>query len=56
MDGSGYQGGIGTVAVLRCRGKPEKVLCFHLGSDKHYTVFNSEQIGMLLGIELLRKE
>ena len=55
-DGSGYQGGIGAVAVLRRRGKPEKVLHFHLGSNKHYTVFNGEQIGMLLGIELLRKE
>ena len=55
-DGSGYQGGIGAAAVLRHRGKLEKVLHFHLGSDKHYTVFNSEQISMLLGIELLRKE
>ena len=56
MDSSGYQGGIGAVAVLRRRGKLEKVLRFHLGSDKYYTVFNSEQIGMLLGIELPCKE
>ena len=56
MDGSGYQRGIGAAAVLRCRGQPEKTLCFHLGSDKHYTVFNGEQIGMLLGVELLRRE
>ena len=55
-DGSGYQGGIGAAAVLRRRGKPEKSLHFHLGSDKHYTVFNGEQIGMLLGVELLCKE
>ena len=41
---------------MRHRGKPERVLHFHLGSDKHYTVFNGKQIGMLLGIELLRKE
>ncbi|KIM61084.1 hypothetical protein SCLCIDRAFT_26221 [Scleroderma citrinum Foug A] len=55
-DRSGYQGGIGAAVVLRGRGKPERVLHFHLGSNKHYTVFNGEQIGMLLGIELLRKE
>ena len=55
-DGSGYQGGIGAAAVLRRQGKPEKVLRYHLGSDKHYTVFNGEQVSMLLGVELLRKE
>ena len=41
---------------MRCQGKPEKVLRYHLGSDKHYTVFNGEQVGMLLGVELLCKE
>jgi len=55
-DGSGYHGGIGAAAVLRRRGKPEKILRFHLGSDEHHTVFNGEQIGMLLGLELLRRE
>ena len=55
-DGSGYHGGIGAAAVLRRRGKPEKTLRFHLGSDEHHTVFNGEQIGMLLGLELLHKE
>ena len=55
-DSSGYQGGISAAAVLRCRGKLEKVLHFHLGSNKYYTVFNSEQIRMLLGIELVHKE
>jgi len=50
---SGYQGGIGAAAILRRRGKPERVLQYHLGSDKHYTVFNGEQVGMLLGVELL---
>jgi len=55
-DGSGYQGGIGAAAILRRRGKPERVLRYHLGSDKHYTVFNGEQVGMLLGVELLNRE
>ena len=40
-------------AVLRRRGKPERVLRYHLGSDKHYMVFNGEQVGMLLRVELL---
>jgi len=55
-DGSEYHGSIGTAAVLRRPGKPEKILCFHLGSDKHYMVFNGEQVGMVLGVELLRRE
>jgi len=55
-DGSGYQGGIGAAVVLRRRGKPERVLRYHLGSDKHYMVFNGEQVGMLLGVELLNRE
>ena len=56
MDGSGYQRGISAAVVLRRRGQPEKTLCFHLGSNKHYTVFNGEQIDMLLGVELLCRE
>lgn len=56
MDGSGYQGGIGAAVILWRRGKPEKVLRFHLGSQEHYMVFNGEQIGMLLGVELLCRE
>ncbi|KIM55556.1 hypothetical protein SCLCIDRAFT_30270 [Scleroderma citrinum Foug A] len=45
-DRSGYQGGIGAAAVLRRRGKLEKVLHFHLGSDKHYTVSTSVYMGV----------
>ena len=54
-DGSGYHGGIGAVAVLRRRGKREKVLQYDLSSQEHYMVFNGEQIGMLLRVELLRQ-
>ena len=32
------------------------LLCFQLGSKSHYTVYNGEQIGMLLGAELLQRE
>ena len=55
-DGSGYHGGIGAAAVLRRRGKREKILWYYLSSQEHYTVFNGKQIGMLLGVELLRQE
>ena len=55
-DGSGYNEGIGAVAILRRPGKADKILCFHLGSTKEYMVYNGEQIGMVLGAELLRRE
>ena len=34
-DGSGYHGGIGAAAVLRRRGKREKILWYYLGSQEH---------------------
>lgn len=56
MDGSGYNGGIRVVAILRRPGRIDKTLCYHLGSEKKYTVYNGEQVGMVLGAELLRRE
>ena len=56
MDRSGYNEGIGAAAILRRPGKADKILRFHLGSTKEYTVYNGEQIGMVLGAELLRRE
>ena len=55
-DGSGYNGGIGAAAVLRRPGRNDKILRYHLGSEKEYTVYNGEQVGMVLGAELLRRE
>ena len=55
-DGSGIDGGIGAAAILRRRGKPDKCLRFHLGNDTDYTVYNGEQVGMLLGLTLLLSE
>ena len=55
-DGSGINNSIGAAAILRRQGQADKVLRFHLGSQTHYTVYNGEQIGMLLGAELLRRE
>ena len=55
-DGSGLNDNIGAAAILRRRGQADKTLRFQLGSSSHYTVYNGEQIGMLLGAELLRRE
>ena len=55
-DGSGHSGGIGAAAILRRRGRQDKILCFHLGSETEHTVYNAEQIGMLLGAKLLWQE
>ena len=43
MDGSGYNGGIGAAAVLRRRGRQDKLLPFYLGNEQ---VYNGEQVGM----------
>ena len=55
-DGSGLNDKIGAAAILRRRGQADKILRFQLGSKSHYTVYNGEQISMLLGAELLRRE
>ena len=55
-DGSGFNNGIGAAAILRRPGKADKILRFHLGSAKEHTVYNGEQVGMVLGAELLRRE
>ena len=55
-DGSGFNEGIGVVAILRRPGKADKTLRFHLGSAKEHTVYNGEQVGMVLGAEPLRRE
>ncbi|KIM50629.1 hypothetical protein SCLCIDRAFT_60635, partial [Scleroderma citrinum Foug A] len=52
-DGSGHSGGIGATAILRRRGQTDKILCYYLGSDTEHTIYNGEQIGMVLGTELL---
>ena len=44
------------MAVLRRPGRNDKILHYHLGSEKEYTVYNGEQVGMVLGVELLQRE
>jgi len=55
-DGSGIEGKIGAAAVLYRDGVLQGELRFHLGSDKHHTVYEGEGIGMVLGLELIRSE
>ena len=56
MDGSGIDGGIGAAAILQRNGKSDRCLRFHLGSALNYTVYNGEQVRMLLGLTLLLGE
>jgi ribonuclease HI len=55
-DGSGLEGGIGAAAVLCRTGKAPRSLHYHLGSDKHHTVYEGEVVGMLLAAHLLKTE
>jgi len=55
-DGSGIEGGIGAAAVLLRGNRPPKHLQYHLGSSEHQIIFGGESVGVLLGLELIRKE
>ena len=55
-DGSGIEGKIRAVAMLYCDGVLVKKRRIRLGSEKHHTVFKGEGIGLILGLELIRKE
>lgn len=55
-DGSGIDGGIGASAVLYRKGKQQRSLRFHLGSNTKHTVYEGELVGMILAAELLRTE
>ena len=55
-DGSGFEGKIGGAAVLRRRGEKKKTLKFHLGLETQHTVYEGEEVGMILTAELLRGE
>ena len=55
-DGSGYKGRIGAVAVLRRGGEKVEEMRFELGSMKNHTVYEGEVMGMILAVELLKRE
>ena len=52
VDGSGYRGSIGASAVLYENGTKKRSLLYRLGTDAEHTVYESEAIGVLMGIEL----
>src|SRR6266436_7144007 len=55
-DGSGLGGEIGAAAVLY-KGETEKEQGrYHLGSMEEHTVYEGECVGVLLGLELLKRK
>jgi ribonuclease HI len=55
-DGSGKDGKIGAAAVLYKNGRKKSDLRFLLGSDTEHTVPEAEGVGLVLGMELIRRE
>ena len=56
LDGSGYKGGVGAAAVLYRGFRPMKTLRYYLGTLREHTVYEGECVGMMLGLELIRRE
>ena len=55
-DGSAHSGGVGAVAVLIRPGKEPRSLTYHLGSERHHTVYEAEIVGLTLAAKLLLTE
>ena len=55
-DGSGFEGGIGAAAILYRGFHRPKSLSYHLGPIFEHTVFEGECVGILLAMELIRRE
>jgi len=55
-DGSGIDGKIGAGAVLYRAGRLKSALRYQLGSATRHTVYEGEGVGLVLGMELIRKE
>jgi ribonuclease HI len=55
-DGSGHKGNIGAAAVLFRAGKAPRTLRYHLGTEDEHTVFEAEEIGLILAARLLATE
>ncbi|KAJ3554396.1 hypothetical protein NM688_g3131 [Phlebia brevispora] len=56
-DGSDYRGGVGAAAVLFRDGRAgHKTLRYHLGTSTRHTVYEAELVGIILGMELIRRE
>ena len=56
-DGSDYKGGVGAAAVLYNPGKPRVPTSkVYLGRSTEHTVFEAEIMGIVTGLELIRKQ
>jgi len=55
-DGSGMRGKIGASAVLYREGEEKSQMRYCLGSARKHTVYEGECMGLVLGMELLRRE
>ena len=55
-DGSAHDGKVGAAAILKCEGKPDRMLKMHLGTTEQHTVYEAELVGMILGLHLIKTE
>lgn len=55
-DGSRHKGKVGAAATLFRSGRPPRTLKFHLGKEKEHTVFEAEEVGLILAARLLATE
>lgn len=53
-DGSGYDGGIGTSAVLYVKDQLIKSLRYYLGTEFEHMVYEAEGVGLVMGLHLLK--
>jgi hypothetical protein len=55
MDGSSFEGNIGTAALLYVNKHLVKTLRIHLGSSEEHTVYKAEGVGLAMGLHLLNR-
>ena len=55
-DGSAQNGKVGAATVLTRRGKPDRILHLHMGSEAQHTVHEAEIAGILLALQLINTE
>ena len=52
-DRSGFEGGIGSSAILYIKDQLVKILKFYLSSEKEHTVYEAKGVGLAIGLHLL---
>jgi len=55
-DGSGYRGKIGAAAIMFRKDRRPRILKYHLGEDSEHTVYEAEEVGLILAAHLLATE